>query len=52
MIPDAFGLAVQPIPLPPNPVLRGLVWFAQAGVLTLTQPVFALTHGLRIEVGD
>jgi hypothetical protein len=50
---DARGLAVQPIPLPPDPALRGLALYAQAGCLDPTAPSgFTMTPGLRIAIGD
>ena len=53
VVADSLGMAVQPIPLPPNHALRGLVLFGQAGVLASSTPAgFTLTQGLRIELGD
>lgn len=48
---DARGRAFQPIPLPADPALRGVVVFAQAGVLG-GGPGLSLTPGLAITVGD
>lgn len=49
---DPHGLAVQTIPLPAGHVLRGLVWFAQAGVLDPSTPGgFTTTQALRITIG-
>jgi hypothetical protein len=47
------GMAVQPIPLPANPALHGLVVHAQAAALDPSAPGgLALSHGLRLTVGD
>ena len=51
----AFGLemSVQPVSLPPNHALRGLVCFGQAAVLAPASPGgFALSQGQRLGVGD
>jgi hypothetical protein len=50
---DAGGLAVLAMPLPPDPRLHGLQFFAQASVLSALAPGgFALSSGLRVTVGD
>jgi len=47
------GLAVQPIPLPANQTLRGLVLYAQAGALDPVAPGgLAFSASMRLTVGD
>jgi hypothetical protein len=47
------GLAVQPIPLPPNQALRGFLVYAQGGALDPAAPGgLALSAALRMTVGD
>jgi hypothetical protein len=53
MLANGNGMAVQPIPLPADQALRGLVLYAQAGVLDPAAPgALTLSPSLRLTVGD
>lgn len=52
LLADPRGMATLPLPVPADPALRGLVFQAQAATLTPVPPGFALSAGLRLQVGD